>query len=1013
VKARVLFATGVVLILLALALPGAATAAPPTLTLDPVSNPSIVTAHVSGEVEVPADGLETFWCFEYTEAGAEAWSGFCFQGPVSPGETAKVNSDLGGLKAEQSYEVRLAALNTNDFVEEFSAVETFETDPAVAPALTLGPAEGVTATGAHLSGTIDPEGGNEDAQAGLLPISWELQVNRENAEHQLEGWNTVGSGELSSAEPEGGGTPPAASTSPIAVAADASGLIPNSHYQFRLLAHYAGLQAETPEGGGAAFETEPLKPDVERETLWEPTETSIQLNALVNAHNSELTDCHFEWGAGSTLDHSTPCEAPYEGESFTEPSGEGFTEVSARISGLAPGTDYSFRLVAANATGTEAEDARSFESLQEPAPESCPNAAIRHQQHADQVPDCRAYEMATPVEKGNGDIAADPESLTTVASSEGDALAFNSRTPFGDTVGSGFEGHTTYLARRSSTGWASHGITPMANPEARQTGSAGTLTGQFAEDLSSMTVWAYDLANVENDTPKRRNIYAENTLTRGLEAVTTSPPSEAGIFQFSTGAIPESWGQSADGRHIAFEVATKYLPEAAENAPNVYQWDEGVLSLAGILPDGSVPASGSWTKTGPASSLHTMSADGSRELFYASTNGEAQLYQRIDGNRTVWISEAEDNSGSEPAGIELQAASPDGRAVLFTSATPLIEGEQGGGLYRWKDSPDPANERNLTFISGFGEEEVIGMTDDGTRIYLTHEVWNEGEVRRLPGMNSPPTFPAMKWGVLGEAVGLARVSHGGRYLAFLSGTGFRGAAARWKGWNEFGKSLVSFENRMYLYDFHNDTLRCTSCNGAGGDAEAIIVPLASRTGNTLWDPGFRPRFLAEDGRVFFSTAGPLVGEDVNGLPDAYEYDPVSGAVRLLSTGRGEEPITFADASISGNDVFLATRQSLAWPDSDDLVDIYDVRHDGGFPEPPSAPAPCEGEGCQPSSSAPGVAAVHAASQASGRGNLHRPARRCSKRVGRRHRRSRHCGKRSHRHPQNHKPTANVDGRTSK
>ena len=47
---------------------------------------------------------------------------------------------------------------------------------------------------------------------------------------------------------------------------------------------------------------------------------------------------------------------------------------------------------------------------------------------------------------------------------------------------------------------------------------------------------------------------------------------------------------------------------------------------------------------------------------------------------------------------------------------------------------------------------------------------------------------------------------------------------------------------------------------------------------------------------------------------------------------------FLDASASGDDVFFATRERLAPTDTDELVDVYDARVDGGFPAPTAADA---------------------------------------------------------------------------
>ena len=117
---------------------------------------------------------------------------------------------------------------------------------------------------------------------------------------------------------------------------------------------------------------------------------------------------------------------------------------------------------------------------------------------------------------------------------------------------------------------------------------------------------------------------------------------------------------------------------------------------------------------------------------------------------------------------------------------------------------------------------------------------------------------------------------------------------------------------------------------------------------TIENVAIRPRFLDDGGRVFFSTAESLVPQDRNGVADTYEYDGATGELSLLSTGKGRDPVMFADASKSGDDVFVLGRQRLLSSDRDDLVDLYDVRVG---PAPPGQQIqetpPCDGEGCQP------------------------------------------------------------------
>jgi hypothetical protein len=108
--------------------------------------------------------------------------------------------------------------------------------------------------------------------------------------------------------------------------------------------------------------------------------------------------------------------------------------------------------------------------------------------------------------------------------------------------------------------------------------------------------------------------------------------------------------------------------------------------------------------------------------------------------------------------------------------------------------------------------------------------------------------------------------------------------------------------------------------------------------------------LSDDGRyVFFSTAEGLVPQDVNGVMDVYEYDASSGSLHLLSTGTDPNPSWFADATPNGSDVLIGTSQRLVGQDTDESIDLYDARVDGGLAaqNPPSPPPPCTDEaGCR-------------------------------------------------------------------
>ena len=112
---------------------------------------------------------------------------------------------------------------------------------------------------------------------------------------------------------------------------------------------------------------------------------------------------------------------------------------------------------------------------------ACPNEAIRAQQHATQLGDCRAFEKVSPAAKGGGDINAEGQAI--IAAADGNGAIFESTRNFADSVGSGAVGRTTYLARRGVADWSTHSVTPEARPEAIQTFGPSTHVEVFSADL--------------------------------------------------------------------------------------------------------------------------------------------------------------------------------------------------------------------------------------------------------------------------------------------------------------------------------------------------------------------------------------------------------------------------------------------------------------------------------------------------------------------------------------------------
>lgn len=85
--------------------------------------------------------------------------------------------------------------------------------------------------------------------------------------------------------------------------------------------------------------------------------------------------------------------------------------------------------------------------------------------------------------------------------------------------------------------------------------------------------------------------------------------------------------------------------------------------------------------------------------------------------------------------------------------------------------------------------------------------------------------------------------------------------------------------------------------------------------------------------------------DSNHATDVYEYE--NGAVSLVSAGTGAYESALATATESGHDLFFTTSDQLVPRDEDELIDMYDARVGGGFPEAFGGPPPCaEVESCR-------------------------------------------------------------------
>lgn len=659
--------------------------------------------------------------------------------------------------------------------------------------------------------------------------------------------------------------------------------------------------------------------------------------------------------------------------------------------------------------------------------DECPNEALRQEQGS-KLSDCRAYELVSPPVKHGGDVAAD--SARTRASATGDAVSFTSLRGFGDVVGTGIA--TEYMSVRSAVaapgtnGWATHAITPPQSPMSFFAAAQAfdpLWEGEFSDDLSTGVFRAWSPVTDDANVADAENLYVRDDLRHGgagaYRLVSACPGCAAPLAPPTSGnQLPKLAGASDDFRSLLFESRYPLTSDApVGNAPKLYKWDDGTVSLAGILPDGT-PAPRAIAGRGAGATFpaiyttRTLSADGSKVIFTVGANNNSRsgdLYVRDDHGTAdpsddetalVNVSErtdcadqqpctgapAPDPAGPQPA--TYQAASADGTRIFFVTNQRLTDDDANdeSDVYMYDASASTGS--RLTRLSQDGNpadpdgpsEGVVGSSRDGHYVYfIAHGqlvagaptldseagiyLWRDGSVRfvgKVPSQESSTDIPGT-WNLNPLE---SRVTPDGKHLLFVSHSG--------DGLTGYDQTacIAGGCTELYVYNSESDTIQCASCNPSGAPATMnadINARFATSAADTTWHLNHA---LSDDGQfVFFSTAEALVPQDTNGKIDAYEYDTQNGKVSLLSSGTNTSDSYFVDASRSGRDVFFLTRQQLVGWDTDNNVDLYDARVGGGFPEPASSLPACAGEACQgPLSTAPPVG-LPASSILQGLGNV--------------------------------------------
>ena len=296
-------------------------------------------------------------------------------------------------------------------------------------------------------------------------------------------------------------------------------------------------------------------------------------------------------------------------------------------------------------------------------------------------------------------------------------------------------------------------------------------------------------------------------------------------------------------------------------------------------------------------------------------------------------------------------ASQDGSWVYFTASGVLTA---------------TPNARGETALPGDCTGTGTGITPPARatcNLYVNHDGTN-----MLVAVLSARDTPDVQ-GFTGLSGLMGRVSPDGRWLAFMS-----------------QRSLTGYDNRdavsgktdeeVFLYEAKAAAgagmVFCASCDPTGARPHGMEYKRIGKLvyGGTVWEedqwlaaslPGwdnqglkqsayYQPRYLSDNGRLFFNSHDALAPQDVNGTWDVYQYEPpgvgscetagrtfshsAQACIALISSGESPQESVFLDASETGGrdgeghegggDAFFLTSAKLAPQDRATAVDADDA-----------------------------------------------------------------------------------------
>jgi hypothetical protein len=519
-------------------------------------------------------------------------------------------------------------------------------------------------------------------------------------------------------------------------------------------------------------------------------------------------------------------------------------------------------------------------------------------------PDGRVYEQASPTDKnGNGAgsgsgliTAGQSEDQYSVASADGNAVLFYGTGAMGN-ASSGIAGY--FVARRSAAGWTTTGATPRP--------TSGSISVFSTPDS---IVSSSDLSHVAFGQLAGQGGFAGAAAGQQLYLAGLDPLAQPAWLSQPTipapiqGAVsPWPAGASSDLSAVYFGYDGTLLAQDASRTPNTgtplveaistsaagfYEWKNGVLMLAGVLPDGSVDPFGAV----PAAEVMAYH-NGFVQVTAEDLNNEVST----DGSHAFFVSPdpyfCSQNSsvcGGDQPELYARVTAADGTQSTVLASKSAITGQPAphGPL----QVQNPHRVQGQVGLSNLGlSQPYVYASPDGSQAFfesidqLTSDAPNDssvkeydfnvttGSLRYLPGVAdlSPELAPAQIGGPLGTSPILVSSQDGSDFIFVKYPASGPPQLDLWRSGS--GGGTVTPISQLPPAPAHERAY--IENNSHIGPSNTTV----------LGDMAFVGARATADGSVFmFETDSQLPGgfNNAPGYEELYRYDAVANALSCVS-----------------------------------------------------------------------------------------------------------------------------------